>query len=162
MPDTHFAGDTPSAPAHGFIGRRRELAEVEKLLGGARLLTMTGSAGCGKTRLARQLADQLNEQISDQAVRIDLAPLADSALAAAGPGARLLGDTQLRYLSRDLLELPEGGLFLTWEVHVLGGYYLVIEALPGTDLSQPYPVTIGVTQGVKVEPVFLPLVQRSP
>jgi hypothetical protein len=35
-----------------FIGREREVAEVETLLSEHRLLTLTGSGGSGKTRLA--------------------------------------------------------------------------------------------------------------
>jgi hypothetical protein len=35
-----------------FIGREREMAEVKRLLKNARLLTLTGPGGCGKTRLA--------------------------------------------------------------------------------------------------------------
>jgi hypothetical protein len=41
-------------------------------------------------------------------------------------------------------------------------YYLVIEAEPGTDLSQPYPVTIQLTQGVPPQVLYLPVVQRLP
>ena len=41
-------------PASSFIGREREVAEVLSLIrDGARLLTLTGAGGCGKTRLAR-------------------------------------------------------------------------------------------------------------
>ncbi|WP_462188359.1 hypothetical protein, partial [Frankia sp. CcWB2] len=39
-----------------FVGRRRELAEALRLLSGARLLTLTGPGGVGKTRLALRLA----------------------------------------------------------------------------------------------------------
>jgi len=35
-----------------FVGRRSELREVKRLLGTTRLLTLTGSGGAGKTRLA--------------------------------------------------------------------------------------------------------------
>ena len=38
-----------------FIGREKEIAELRSLLGAARLLTLTGAGGCGKTRLAIQL-----------------------------------------------------------------------------------------------------------
>jgi hypothetical protein len=39
-------------PLSNFIGRAQEVAEVRRLLGEARLLTLTGASGCGKTRLA--------------------------------------------------------------------------------------------------------------
>jgi len=55
-----------------------------------------------------------------------------------------------------------GGLPLTEFGPSAMRYYLVIEAMPGTDLSQPYPVTIELTQGVKMESIFLPLIQRTP
>jgi hypothetical protein len=40
----------------GFVGRERELGEVAALLGTARLVTLTGPGGVGKTRLALQAA----------------------------------------------------------------------------------------------------------
>jgi hypothetical protein len=39
-------------PLTSFIGRERELSEVQARLAGARLVTLTGVGGCGKTRLA--------------------------------------------------------------------------------------------------------------
>jgi non-specific serine/threonine protein kinase len=45
----------PAAAAE-FVGRRRELAEGKRLLDVSRLLTLTGAAGIGKTRLAVELA----------------------------------------------------------------------------------------------------------
>jgi predicted ATPase/DNA-binding CsgD family transcriptional regulator len=40
------------------IGRERELAALDQALGSARLLTLTGAGGCGKTRVALELADR--------------------------------------------------------------------------------------------------------
>ena len=42
-----------------FIGRQGELAEVRRLLASSRLVTLTGAGGCGKTRLAIQVATKL-------------------------------------------------------------------------------------------------------
>ena len=42
-------------PLTSFVGRERELMEVQSLLEQARLLTLTGSGGIGKTRLAVEL-----------------------------------------------------------------------------------------------------------
>jgi len=44
------------APLTSFIGREAELAEVERLVGEARLVTLTGVGGVGKTRLAVEAA----------------------------------------------------------------------------------------------------------
>jgi non-specific serine/threonine protein kinase len=39
-----------------FIGRERDLRELKRLLSTSRLVTLTGVGGCGKTRLAIQVA----------------------------------------------------------------------------------------------------------
>ncbi|MFO7171149.1 MAG: LuxR C-terminal-related transcriptional regulator, partial [Chloroflexota bacterium] len=67
-------------PAAPFIGRARERAEVRRLLDGARLLTLTGAGGAGKTRLALQVAEELAPAFADGVCFVDLAPLADHAL----------------------------------------------------------------------------------
>jgi predicted ATPase len=48
-------GVLPRTPT-SFVGRESELAEARGLLAGTRLLTLTGRGGCGKTRLAIELA----------------------------------------------------------------------------------------------------------
>src|SRR5258707_1310343 len=52
-------------PATPFLGRSHELAEVRGLLEDARLLTLTGPGGTGKTRLALQAAAEAGERYSD-------------------------------------------------------------------------------------------------
>jgi predicted ATPase/class 3 adenylate cyclase len=63
-----------------FIGREREIAEVKRLLGAARLVTLTGSGGAGKTRLALQVAADVVESYPEGAWLAELAPIADPAL----------------------------------------------------------------------------------
>jgi predicted ATPase len=58
-----------------FIGRERVLAECTRTLGDARLLTLTGVGGCGKTRLALQLAGQSMTTYPDGVWFVELAPL---------------------------------------------------------------------------------------
>jgi predicted ATPase/class 3 adenylate cyclase len=60
-----------------FVGRERELAEVTRLLSTSRLLTFTGSGGCGKTRLALQAAADALALFADGVWLVELAPLTD-------------------------------------------------------------------------------------
>ena len=63
-----------------FIGRERELAEAKQKLEGARLLTLIGPGGTGKTRLSLQLATDLLSLFRDGVWFIELAPLAEASL----------------------------------------------------------------------------------
>ena len=47
-----------------FVGRDAELTEVKRLLGTTRLLTLTGAGGCGKTRLALEIAEKKSDPYS--------------------------------------------------------------------------------------------------
>ena len=69
----------PQQPT-SFIGRDKELEEVKQLLAKSRLLTLTGSGGCGKTRLSLQGAADALEQFPDGVWLAELAPLSDSGL----------------------------------------------------------------------------------
>jgi predicted ATPase/class 3 adenylate cyclase len=63
-----------------FIGRERELEETTAALGRARVVTLTGPGGVGKTRLALQAAGQIAGRFSDSAWLCELAPVRDPAL----------------------------------------------------------------------------------
>ncbi len=64
-----------------FIGRGRDLALVKGLFrDGARLVTLTGAGGCGKSRLALRVASDLETTYTDGACWVELAPLSDSFL----------------------------------------------------------------------------------
>jgi predicted ATPase/class 3 adenylate cyclase len=63
-----------------FIGREREMAQVREQLAGTRLLTLTGTGGLGKTRLALQVAAELLEAYRDGVWLVELAALSDPAL----------------------------------------------------------------------------------
>jgi predicted ATPase/DNA-binding CsgD family transcriptional regulator len=63
-----------------FIGRKRELAEVERLINTSRLITLTGAGGCGKTRLALRVAENLSSHFKDEVWWVELAVLNDPTL----------------------------------------------------------------------------------
>jgi non-specific serine/threonine protein kinase len=63
-----------------FVGRERELVELVTRLRTARLVTVTGTGGCGKTRLALQVASECVAAYPDGAWLVELAGLADASL----------------------------------------------------------------------------------
>ena len=63
-----------------FIGREKEIVEIRHLLSQTHLLTLTGSGGAGKTRLALQLGTEALPDYPDGVWLVELAPLADPAL----------------------------------------------------------------------------------
>ncbi|GAA3148513.1 ATP-binding protein [Nonomuraea roseoviolacea] len=81
-----------SREASSFVGRRRELAAARKILSRGRLLTLTGTGGVGKTRLALRIADGLRGAYKDGVHVIELSLLETGDLlvptVAAGMGLR--------------------------------------------------------------------------
>ena len=65
-----------------FVGRNAQIAQVKERLEGTRLLTLTGSGGGGKTRLALQVAADLLERYPDGVWLVELAALTEPELAA--------------------------------------------------------------------------------
>ena len=82
----HFAQATGPVPSNlpsqltSFVGRERELDELRPALPEARLLTLTGTGGCGKTRLALRLAADALEHFPDGVWWLELAPYAEPEL----------------------------------------------------------------------------------
>ncbi|HLJ81454.1 MAG TPA: helix-turn-helix domain-containing protein [Ktedonobacterales bacterium] len=69
-------------PPTSLIGRERELARAMDVLGShqGRLLTLSGPSGVGKTRLALQIARDLDAAFADSVLFVDLAPTRDASL----------------------------------------------------------------------------------
>jgi non-specific serine/threonine protein kinase len=74
-----FQHDLP-APLTSFIGREREKDQIAQLLSNTRLLTLTGVEGCGKTRLALEVARLVYDTYPEGVHLVELASIADATL----------------------------------------------------------------------------------
>jgi len=99
----------------GFVGRRSELALIRKALGSARLVTLCGPGGIGKTRLAVQAAWETRRAFRDGVWLVELAGLSDPALLAAEV-ARAVG----------LLDQSAGWTAGTLSQHLAGRQVLLV------------------------------------
>jgi predicted ATPase/class 3 adenylate cyclase len=90
-----------------FVGRTEELAEVERLLEGSRLVTLTGPGGSGKTRLALEVAARALPRYREGAFFVDLSTVTDPALVpsslAAALGVQEVAGTPILEVVRDHL-----------------------------------------------------------
>lgn len=90
---------------NSFIGRERELAQVKRLLGSSRLVTLIGAGGCGKTRLAIEAAAAIGPEIPDGVWLVGLGALSDSNLVANAVASALdLGEESDRPLPDQLTD----------------------------------------------------------
>jgi predicted ATPase len=129
----------PPTPPTSFVGRDAELAEVERLLvdNGARLLTLTGPGGIGKTRVAIEAARRLGDRFADGVAFVPLEGIRDEAVVqaavASAVGARDIGADSIAGLCTTLRE-RELLLVVDNFEQVIGAAPLVttlLEACPG-------------------------------
>jgi predicted ATPase/class 3 adenylate cyclase len=92
-----------------FIGREKEIGELEKALSEHRLVTLTGSGGTGKTRLSLQVAAQVMDAHPDGVWFLELAPLTDPGLVPSSL-AGLLGLRETAETKQPINELLSGYL----------------------------------------------------
>ncbi|HEX6818746.1 MAG TPA: BTAD domain-containing putative transcriptional regulator, partial [Ktedonobacterales bacterium] len=71
-------GEARAVSAGSFVGREREVVEVARLLASHRVVTLSGTGGGGKSRLAREVASQTD--LRDGVVIVELAELTDARL----------------------------------------------------------------------------------
>ena len=69
-------------PGHltAFVGRRGEIKQLRTLLSTNRMISVVGAAGCGKTRLALEVAAQVRDSLDDGTWVVDLAAISNAEL----------------------------------------------------------------------------------
>jgi predicted ATPase/DNA-binding CsgD family transcriptional regulator len=151
-----------------FIGRSREIDEVKKLLRRFRLLTLTGTGGTGKTRLALQVAAEVSASFADGVYFVDLAPLSDHTLVAKAisralgvfenPAEPMLDTLQRVLAQREIL------LLLDNFEHVIPGATLVSELMAASPrlkilITSREVLRVAGEQEYPVPPLSLPVAE---
>jgi len=90
-PGPVVAPTAPGFPAQltSFIGRHNDMTKLEEILSESRVVTLTGIGGCGKTRLALELARQLQVRDKRRVWLVDVSSVGDPALLAPTVAAAL-------------------------------------------------------------------------
>jgi predicted ATPase/DNA-binding CsgD family transcriptional regulator len=98
-----------------FVGRARERAKVADLVAEARVVTLTGSGGCGKTRLAVEVVGDVASRFAEGACWVDLQGVREPRLVAPAIGAAV-----------DVHERPEAALTETLAEQLHARHLLVV------------------------------------
>jgi len=116
-----------------FIGRERELEEIRTRLEDARLLTLIGPGGTGKTRLSIQLGGEQLSTFPDGVWMVELAPISDAALIpqtiASVFGLRESPDRPLIEIVTDYLRAKRSLLILDNCEHLIAACAMIAETL---------------------------------
>ncbi len=115
-----------------FVGRVAELEVLGKVLAEVRLLTLTGSGGCGKTRLGLELARRVSASRDQGACFVDLSPVSDArAVPSTIAGALGVRDDGRRTLDQiaDHLQDRDSVLVVDNCEHVISAAAEAVEAL---------------------------------
>jgi predicted ATPase len=148
-----------------FVGRERQIARVRDLLRQARLLTLTGAGGIGKSRLAVEAIVRLPRDFQGRVVIVELAPLRDhgqvlSAIGAA-VGVRESGALDPLHVVAERLERTPTLLLLDNFEHLVRAAPLVgdlLNAAPALQVivTSRVPLHLSGEQEYPVPPLDLP------
>jgi len=159
------SGNLPAETA-SFVGRHRELGEVRKKLTEARLVSLVGPGGVGKTRLAVRIATGLGRGFSGGAWLVELAEIGDPALVgqAVMTALNLRDQAAAEPLALLLAYLRDQELLLVVDncEHLLGAAAQVVtevlRAAPGVRViaTSREPLSVAGEYVVPVPPLELP------
>lgn len=149
-----------------FVGRERELSEARRLLlGSARLLTLVGPGGSGKTRLAIQVATEAAEEFSDGVYFVSLGAIGDPGLVASAIaeslGLQAASDRPLMERLVGRLRDREILVVLDNFEHLLDAASMVAELLKAADparvmVTSRSPLHVSGEQQFRVPPLAVP------
>ena len=115
----------------GFVGRRTELAAVSAELEHARLVTVTGPGGVGKSRLVREVARRAQDRLASRVVFVELEGVSDPSLVvevvAEALGQRAASDVDAAVVR--MLAGTETLLILDGCEHLVAGVHTLVEFL---------------------------------
>jgi predicted ATPase/class 3 adenylate cyclase len=155
-----------------FIGRERDVAETrDLLLDGARLLTLTGPGGTGKTRLSLQLAAEVSDHFQGGVYFVPLAPVTDPSLVGSAIAQSLAlqesGGRPIQERVAEYVHDKELLLVLDNFEQVLPAAPLVVELLKAGPrlkivVSSRAPLRVSGEREFPVQPLGLPDPQHLP
>jgi predicted ATPase/DNA-binding CsgD family transcriptional regulator len=175
FPGTHEYGRPPNnlpAQLTSFVGRERQVAEVDGLLADRRLLTLTGPGGSGKTRLAMAVAFEVLDDFEDGVWLVQLASLSAPNLVpqavaqAVGvreePGREIVDNLVEHLESKEMLVVLDNCEHLIDACAVLA--YTLLRSCPGVRILATSREALGVDgeSTWPVPPLSLPDSEHQP
>jgi len=155
---------------NSFVGRVREIAEIKHLLKSSRLVVLTGPGGCGKSRLALQVASELIEAYRDGVWLVEFDSISEPALVANAivqvlqvnaSGDASLVDVLKRFLARKHLLLLLDNMEHLPEAHPLVGELLAAAPQVTVLATSREHLHVYGEQEYPVHPLSLPDLQRG-
>ncbi|OUS88539.1 protein kinase [Rhodococcus sp. NCIMB 12038] len=173
-PRVAHPGRTGALPLEltSFIDRREESASIKNLLSTARMVTLTGMGGVGKTRLALQVAGRTKSRFADGVFLIELGEVRHDSLlvnmVTDALGLRDSAETPLLEVLEDFLATREVLVILDNCEQVLAGAAKLCEALLRTSpglrmlLTSREPIGIGGEVAIPIAPLPVPDADHLP